>query len=460
MTKWSLERRWITSGIGLILLLMGTVSYVSYQNATRLIESARKVRHTNEVLKTLTDVVSTMTDAESGRRGYILFGDEEELERYNGAVQSIDPKITQLRQLLETDVEQQQRLARLVSFTTQRLLLYRRSIDLYREDQPISTQTELIEQLKQNKREIRQVVSEIQTQEEQLLEIQLVQSQLGFQYRIFIEFLVAFLTFAVILGICVLLYRQLVKRQQAEMQQQKLTQDKELSELKLDFFSMVSHEFRTPLSIILGSVQLLDSEGERPIEPRKLTNNLHRIQTSARLMTKMLTDILTVMRAEAGRLDCKPELIDLEAFCLNLVEDLQLSSESHCTIKLDRQGECTHAHLDEKLLYSILSNLLSNAIKYSPKGGEVHFKFHCEPDEVTFEVTDQGIGIPPEDLRTLYQPFHRSSNVGKITGSGLGLAVVKRCVDLQHGQIEVKSAIGVGTMFVIKLPQGGDGVDG
>ena len=453
MTKWSLERRWITSGIGLILLLMGTVSYVSYQNATRLIESAKKVRHTNEVLKTLTDVVSTMTDAESGRRGYILFGDEEELERYNSAVQSIDPKITQLRQLLESDVEQQQRLARLVSFITQRLILYRRSIDLYRENKPISAQAELIEQIKQNKREIRQVVSEIQTQEEQLLEIQLVQSQLGFQYRIFIEFLAAFLTFAVILGICVLLYRQLVKRQHAEMQQQKLAQDKELSELKLDFFSMVSHEFRTPLSIILGSVQLLESEGHRPIEPRKLTNNLHRIQSSARLMTKLLTDILTVMRAEAGKLDCKPELIDLEAFCLNLVEDLQLSSESNCTIKLDRQGECTHAHLDEKLLYSILGNLLSNAIKYSPKGGEVYFKFHCEPDEVTFEVTDQGIGIPPEDLRTLYQPFQRSSNVGKITGSGLGLAVVKRCVDLQQGQIEVNSAIGVGTTFTVKIPQ-------
>jgi signal transduction histidine kinase len=460
MTKWSVERRWITGGIGLILLLMGTVSYVSYQNATRLIESAKKVRHTNEVLKTLTDVVSTMTDAESGRRGYILFGDEEELERYNAAVRSIDPKITQLRQLLESDVEQQQRLARFVSLITQRLILYRRSSELYRDAQPTSAQAEVIEQLKQNKQEIRQVVNEIQTQEEQLLEIQLVQSQLGFQYRLFIEFLVAFLTFAVILGICILLYRQLVKRQQAEMRQQKLLQDKELSELKLDFFSMVSHEFRTPLSIILGSVQLLDSEGQRPIEPRKLHNNLHRIQSSARLMTKMLTDILTVMRAEAGKLDCKPELVDLEAFCLNLVEDLQLSSESNCIIKLDRQGDCTHADLDEKLLYSILSNLLSNALKYSPNGGEVSFKFHCEPDEVTFEVTDQGIGIPPEDLRALYQPFHRSSNVGKITGSGLGLAVVKRCVDLQQGQIEVKSAIGVGTTFVVKIPQGRQGVDG
>jgi signal transduction histidine kinase len=453
MTKWLLERRWITSGIGLILLMMGTVSYVSYQNATRLIESAKKVRHTNEVLKTLTDVVSTMTDAESGRRGYILFGDEAELDRYNVAVQSMDPKITRLRQLLATDVEQQQRLARLVSLITQRLILYRQSINLYREDKPLSAQMQLIEKLKQNKREIRQIVREIQMQEEQLLEIQLVQSQVGFQYRILIEFLVAFLTFAVILGICILLYRQLVKRQQAEMQQQKLAQDKELSELKLDFFSMVSHEFRTPLSIILGSVQLLESEGQRPIEPRKLHNNLHRIQTSARLMTKLLTDILMVMRAEAGRLECKPERIDLEAFCLNLVEDLQLASEPNGTIKLDRQGECTHAHLDENLLYSILSNLLSNAIKYSPEGSEVYFKLHCAPDEVTFEVTDQGIGIPPEDLRMLYQPFHRSRNVGKITGSGLGLAVVKRCVDLHQGQIEVKSAIGGGTTFVVKLPQ-------
>jgi CHASE3 domain sensor protein len=202
MTKWAVERRWITGGIGLILLLMGTVSYVSYQNATQLIESARKVKHTNEVLRTLTDVVSTMTDAESGRRGYILFGDQEELERYNTAVQSIDPKITQLRQLLETDVEQQQRLARFVSLITQRLILYRQSSQLYQDAKPTSAQAQLIEQLKQikqNRREISQIVNDIQTQEEQLLEIQLVQSQLGFQSRILIEFLAAFFTFAVIL---------------------------------------------------------------------------------------------------------------------------------------------------------------------------------------------------------------------------------------------------------------------
>jgi signal transduction histidine kinase len=452
MTRWSLERKWITGGFSLALLLMGTVSYVSYQNATRLITSANQVRHTNTVLKTLTDVVATLTDAESGRRGYILFGDEDELERYKNAIQNIDPTILQLRQLLSDDSSQQQRLSRLEALIAQRVALYRQSTELYRENKSPSAQAFLITQIKQNKREIRQVVTEMQAKEEQLLEEQVNQSQSGFQYRMLIEFLGPLLSFVVLLSVYTLLYRQMVKRQKAEALQRILEQEKELGELKLDFFSMVSHEFRTPLSIILGSAQLLEQGSQNSADSKKI-RNLHRIQSSARLMTKLLTDILTLTRAEAGKLECKPELIDLESFCLNLVEDIQVSSEHSHLIKLVNQGHYTHANLDEKLLYSILNNLLSNAIKYSPKDKDICFIFNCEPDIVTFEIKDLGIGIPQEELRSLYAPFYRSKNVGNIVGSGLGLAVVKKCLDLHRGSITVESAVGIGTTFTVKIPQ-------
>lgn len=450
MVRWSLERRWITAGFSLVLLLFGIVSYASYQNSVRLVTSANKVRQTNEILKTLTDVVATLTDVEAGRRGYILFGDDEELERYNIAIQSIYPKLAKLDRLLVGDGAQQQRLAQLDILITQRVALYRHSTDLYRNNRPESARTSIIEQVKDNKNEIRQIISEMQTKEEQLLQIQLMQSQAGFRFRMLIEFLGTFSTFAVLLGVYALLYRQMVKRHQAEVLQHVLAQEKEMSDLKLNFFSMVSHEFRTPLSIILGSSQLLEEEQHQVVEKR--LRNVRRIQSSARLMTKLLTDILTLTRAEAGKLDYKPEWIDVESFCLNLIEDMQFAAETAFQIKLVNCGENTHAYLDEKLLYSILSNLLSNAIKYSPNGGEIEVVFHSESDRVMFEVKDTGIGIPPEDLPTLYEPFQRSHNVGKIVGNGLGLAVVKKCVDLHQGQIQVESEPGKGTVFTVKIP--------
>jgi signal transduction histidine kinase len=196
------------------------------------------------------------------------------------------------------------------------------------------------------------------------------------------------------------------------------------------------------------------AESSQPWSESKKQKNLHRIQSSARLMTQLLTDILTLTRAEAGKLECRPELVDLESFCLNLVEDINLDSEPRHSIKFVSQGHCTHALLDEKLLYSILGNLLSNAIKYSPQGGNIHLILSCEPQAVIFQVKDEGIGIPKEDIEALYEPFYRSKNVGNIVGTGLGLAVVKKCLELHGGQISVESEVGSGTTFTLKIPQG------
>jgi signal transduction histidine kinase len=108
--------------------------------------------------------------------------------------------------------------------------------------------------------------------------------------------------------------------------------------------------------------------------------------------------------------------------------------------------------MDEKLLRHILSNLLSNAIKYSPAGGTIHFALACQDREGIFQIRDEGIGIPPEDLKQLFESFHRATNVGNIAGTGLGLAIVKKSVDLQGGKIKVNSQIALGTTFTVTLP--------
>ena len=108
--------------------------------------------------------------------------------------------------------------------------------------------------------------------------------------------------------------------------------------------------------------------------------------------------------------------------------------------------------MDEKLLRHILTNLLSNAVKYSPQGGNVYFNLSSHNGEAIFQIKDEGIGIPPADLKQLFQSFHRAKNVGKIPGTGLGLAIVKQCVDLHAGTIDVSSEVGVGTTFTVKIP--------
>lgn len=447
-----MKKKWIISGTGLALLLMGITSLASYQNANSLVENSNEVEHTHELLETLTDISATLLDAESGRRGYLLTGEREELTRYNYAVQIITPKLHKLEQLTSTRPQQNQRLATLKDLINKRLILFDQSIKLYQRGQPlVAVQSFWTLQRKQNREQIRQIIWEMQETEKQLLRLKISQSQASLRYRMVIEFLLPLLSFALLLTISALLYQQILKRHQAEVLQRSVIQEKELSELKLRFFSMVSHEFRTPLSLILGSVQLL-LEGDSRWEEKKL-KHLHRIQSTARKTTRLLTDLLTLTRADAGKLKFNPHFIDVEAFCLNLLEDAQVSVESKRDIKFISKVQGFYAYLDEDLLYPILSNLLSNALKYSFPEGSILFTLSQEAkNTVVFQIRDEGIGISSEEQCQLYEPFYRSRKANRIDGSGLGLAVVKKCVDVHQGNISVDSQVGVGTTFTVKLP--------
>jgi len=240
-------------------------------------------------------------------------------------------------------------------------------------------------------------------------------------------------------------------RQAHEQVSRALEKEKELGELKSRFISMTSHEFRTPLTGILSSAEMLEEYGDQWGQERKLVY-LRRIQTSVQHLTDLLNDVLVIGRAEAGKLAFHPAPLDLLKFCRELVEELQLTTGNQHTLTFASVGECVQAHMDENLLRHILTNLLSNAIKYSPQGGEVLFTVICLADQAIFRVQDQGIGIPPEDQPRLFDTFHRAGNVRNIPGTGLGLAIVKRSVDAQGGTIRVESQVGVGTTVTVTLP--------
>jgi PAS domain S-box-containing protein len=231
-----------------------------------------------------------------------------------------------------------------------------------------------------------------------------------------------------------------------------LEREKELSILKTRFFSMASHEFRTPLSTALAAAQILENSPDEWNDSKKRLRNLHRIQDSVRNMVQLLDDILTINRAETGKLEFNPKFLVLDKFCDQFVEEMRLSAGSQHTLTFTCEGNPIPVCLDEKLLRSILSNVLSNAIKYSPKGGNVHLGLEFQLHQVLLRVCDRGIGIFPEDIKLLFEPFHRGKNVRTIPGTGLGLIVVKKCVDLHQGSIEITSEVGIGTTCVVTLP--------
>ncbi|HEY9633301.1 MAG TPA: PAS domain S-box protein [Coleofasciculaceae cyanobacterium] len=232
-----------------------------------------------------------------------------------------------------------------------------------------------------------------------------------------------------------------------------LQRERELSELKSRFIATTSHEFRTPLTTIQSSVELLERYRHKLSEEKQLTH-LQRIQTATKTMTEMLNDILLISEAEAGKLQFNPKRMDLEPFCRELVEELQQGSGKQHVITFTSQCQGITTYMDKKLLRHILSNLLSNAIKYSPCECPIQFNLTRLENKVLFQIQDQGIGIPPEYKSCLFEPFHRATNVGMIQGTGLGLAIVKECVDLHQGEITVDSAEGRGTMISVTLPLG------
>lgn len=231
-----------------------------------------------------------------------------------------------------------------------------------------------------------------------------------------------------------------------------LAREKELGDLKSRFVSMTSHEFRTPLSTILSSTELVEHYSDQmPKEER--AEVFQSIHTSIKRMASMLDDILVIGRADAGSIEVRLKPMLLRDFCAALVHELELACERSHSVNFEFLSENREYYLDDKLVRHILNNLLSNAVKYSPRGSVVNFIVEVSGDDMAcFVVEDHGIGIPLEDQDKLFENFHRGANVGNVQGTGLGLAIVKRSVDLLGGRISVDSQMGHGTRFTVSLP--------
>ena len=208
-----------------------------------------------------------------------------------------------------------------------------------------------------------------------------------------------------------------------------------------------SHEFRTPLSVILSSTDLLFSYIEK-LDPARRNEVIGQIRDSAQRMSEMVDEILLLSRLESARITPHTSQVDLAELCTAVAREISAATRERSHIDVNVSGS---TNTDPTLLRGIIANLLSNAVKYSALGGTVRLDAEERDGVLVLTVSDNGIGIPPDDLPRVGEAFHRASNVGDTTGTGLGLAIVRRSAALLGGTFTIKSEEGRGTTATLTL---------
>lgn len=236
---------------------------------------------------------------------------------------------------------------------------------------------------------------------------------------------------------------------------QALVKEKEISELKNRIISVASHEFRSPMTVILGFTQLL-LKHYQTFPEEKIYKYLSSIEFSAQKITSMIDDLLTLSHVDSGIINLTPVPINLQEFATRFILEVKDGIAHHHQVEFhiaeipeDLTGEIL---LDQKILEYTLYNLMSNAVKFSEPNTLITFEVSYNNNYIIFKISDQGIGIPLEEQKHLFDLFYRASNAKDIQGTGLGLNIIQRYITLQKGRIEVESQENKGTTFTVFLP--------
>lgn len=461
-TRRTLEKR-IAPSFLLALLLLVAITIVSIRSSIQLSEHAVRIKHTQEVLTRLSSQLSTITDVETGQRGFAITGDEVFLEPYQAAMLRIDPQLRELRELIDDDPEQIQRLNELSEFITRRvafdenLVNLRRTVGFEATQQQIATRGG-----KQLHDHIRQIIGEMQHHEEQLLVQRQQVTQAAVRFNLASELIGGVLATAMIVIAMLAIRRELTVRGQFE----RALQDRNdqltratyralaADRLKSAFLATMSHELRTPLNSIIGFTGILLQELAGPLnaEQRK---QLGMVQGSARHLLALINDVLDLSKIEAGELKVSCEPLELRAAIEKAIATVQpLADKKGLELQVEIAPQIGTLVSDRRRIEQVLLNLLTNAIKFTDQG---HVTLTAQLTENTAEmrVTDTGLGIKAEEIKTLFTPFQQL-DIGlarQVEGTGLGLAICRRLAKLLGGKIEVESVYGEGSTFTFTLPR-------
>lgn len=241
-----------------------------------------------------------------------------------------------------------------------------------------------------------------------------------------------------------------IEESQIELQAA-LAKEKELNELKSRFVSMASHEFRTPLSTILSSASIISKYPETHQQDNRL-KHINRIKSSVANLTGILNDFLSLSKLEEGKVHINIQSINIKDLCNDVSSDVRSILKTNQNIIHRFNGPDHQVNTDPRILKNIMFNLISNAIKYSPQDSDITCSITTDHHIMTIDIIDHGIGIPLAEQQYLFERFFRATNVENIQGTGLGLNIVKRYIEVLKGNITFQSKPQVGTTFTVTLP--------
>jgi signal transduction histidine kinase len=227
-----------------------------------------------------------------------------------------------------------------------------------------------------------------------------------------------------------------------------LESEKELNELKSRFITTASHEFRTPLATILSSVNLIAEYPEAGDHDKRL-RHVARIRSSVHNLTQILNDFLSLSKLEEGVVRNDPQMLNLRSLVDDVVDEMKAQLRKGQHILVATEGDAYEMFLDGQLLRNVMINLISNAIKYSGEDKKITVGLKFTPRHVNVSVADEGIGIPEGDQQFLFERFFRAGNAGNLQGTGLGLNIVKKYIELMQGEITFSSIPNQGTIFIL-----------
>ena len=247
-----------------------------------------------------------------------------------------------------------------------------------------------------------------------------------------------------------------IQKKSEEEIRKTLEKERQLNELKSRFVSMASHEFRTPLGSILSSTSLIEEYlGQKDTTVDfvrgKSEKHIKRIKSSIANLISILNDFLSLEKLEQDKVELQATVFNIEEFSKEIIEEVQPSLKKEQKIKYIHKGNSSEVCTDQQILKNVLLNLASNAIKYSPEGALIELKTIANDGNLTLEVTDQGMGIPEDDQQHLFERFFRAKNATNVQGTGLGLNIVKRYVELMGGNISFKTKENEGTTFKVTI---------
>lgn len=457
--KWSVEKKTLV-GLGFASIILVSINALTYWHLKQHKNNSNELIHTSKVLEKLQVALYNLKDAETGQKGYILTGKTHYLEHYRNATATLQPKIQEIKHLTTGNSKQQQRLDILDSLVAEKLANLETTIKL-RKAQGLEAARQLVvtESNEQITHKIQLLIQEMETEHRTQIDLSVQKAYASNRKDIIIVAVGIILSLVLLYFVYYSIKGEIKALRQVELAQHKLNKEisealereKKLNELKSSIIAVISHEYRTPLTTILSSTELLQYYSHCWTSDKK---NIHfqRIKLAVNQLTSLVSDVLDINQAESGKIEFNPYPINLELFCRQLVEEIQKSTAGEYSIIFVSFGDTSSSVADENLLQQIFKNLLVNAIKYSPKNSTVYLELRCLEGKAIFQVRDQGIGISAADKVNLFKSFERGSNVGTISGTGLGLAIVKKLVDLHGGQITVDSVVGVGTTFTVILP--------